>query len=129
MMKSIAAAAFLVVGLTGAALAAAPQSAPAHAVTSGHGKMLVDAKGNTLYTYDKDTPGKSDCTLLCAAAWPPLMVQKGEKAGAGWTVITRANDAKQWAYKGAPLYTYRLDVKAGATTGDGVGGEWHLAKP
>ncbi len=128
MMKLIAAS-ILIAGLPVAALAATPHSAPAHAVGTGHGKMLVDASGHTLYTYDKDAPGKSDCTLLCAAAWPPLMVKKGEKAAAGWSIVSRANGGEQWAYKGAPLYTYRLDIKAGATTGDGVDGEWHLAKP
>ena len=128
MMKLIAAS-ILIAGLPAAALAAAPQPAPGHAATAAHGKILLDAKGRALYTYDKDAPGKSDCTLLCAAAWPPLMVQKGEKASAGWSVVTRSNGGKQWAYKGAPLYAYRLDLKAGATTGDGVDGEWHVAKP
>ena len=34
---------------------------------------LTDAKGMTLYTFDKDTPGKSACNEPCAASWPPLM--------------------------------------------------------
>ncbi|RYE60332.1 MAG: hypothetical protein EOP20_02845, partial [Hyphomicrobiales bacterium] len=36
---------------------------------------LVDAKGMTLYTFDKDVAGsgKSTCNGGCAALWPPAM--------------------------------------------------------
>jgi predicted lipoprotein with Yx(FWY)xxD motif len=34
--------------------------------------VLADARGMTLYTYDKDEPGKSNCNGLCAHFWPPL---------------------------------------------------------
>src|SRR5690242_16568876 len=35
--------------------------------------MLVDSKGMTVYTFDKDTAnsGKSACTGGCAENWPP----------------------------------------------------------
>ena len=32
--------------------------------------MLVDSKGMTLYTFDKDAGGKSACNGGCAANWP-----------------------------------------------------------
>ena len=46
-----------------------------------------------------------------------------------WTVVTRDNGMKQWAYKGKPLYAFVKDSKPGDTTGDGVGGAWHTAMP
>ena len=41
--------------------------------------MLVDHKGMTLYTFDKDTGGKSVCTGKCAENWPPLMAHGGRQ--------------------------------------------------
>ena len=34
-----------------------------------------------------------------------------------------------WAYKGAPLYYWVKDTKAGDRTGDGVAGAWKIARP
>ena len=40
------------------------------------GKAYVDAKGMTLYTFDKDAGGKSACNGPCATNWPPLMPRR-----------------------------------------------------
>ena len=37
------------------------------------GKTFVDAKGMTLYTFDKDSGGKSACNGPCAENWPALL--------------------------------------------------------
>ena len=89
--------------------------------------VLVDAKGMTVYTYDKDDPssGKSACVETCARNWPP--VPAGSAAPAEpWTVVTREDGSKQLAHRGKPLYTFIKDKKAGDKTGDGVGGVWHV---
>lgn len=94
------------------------------------GKAFVDSKGMTLYTFDKDSGGKSACNGPCATNWPPLMAADGEKAGADMTVLTRDDGKKMWAYKGKPLYTFVKDTKAGDANGDGfLNGAWHIAKP
>src|SRR5262245_26042131 len=77
-----------------------------------------------LYTYSKDTPGKSTCTGACATAWPPLLVKQGKPINK-WTVITRPDGAKQWAFDGKPVYKFAKDSE-GRPTGDGMGGVWHL---
>ncbi|MGN6579971.1 MAG: COG4315 family predicted lipoprotein [Bordetella sp.] len=93
--------------------------------------VLVGDKGMTLYTFDKDAAnsGKSVCNGKCAAAWPPFMAPAGAKAEGAWTVITRDDGAKQWAYKGMPVYYWVKDKAAGDKTGDGVAGVWHIIKP
>lgn len=96
---------------------------------SAKGKVLTDAKGMTLYTFDKDTKGKSACSGKCAVNWPPLKVSGDAKAGKDYSVVTRADGGKQWAYKGKPLYTWIKDKKPGDVTGDGVNKVWHVAKP
>ncbi|MFW9269594.1 hypothetical protein ACLK1G_20685 [Pseudomonas sp. NR3] len=91
--------------------------------------VLVDHKGMTLYTYDKDGDGKSVCNGQCATNWPPLMAEKGDESKGDWTVIKRDDDSMQWAYKGKPLYTFVMDKKAGDMTGDDkMDGAWKVAK-
>lgn len=91
--------------------------------------VLVDDKGMTLYTFDKDEMGKSNCDAACLANWPAAKPAPGETAKGELTVITRADGAPQWAWKGKPLYLWVKDAKPGDMTGDGVKGVWHVAKP
>ena len=91
--------------------------------------VLADAKGMTLYTFDRDAQGKSNCNGNCANNWPPLMAEGGAMSMGDWTVVTRDDGSKQWAYKGKAVYTYAKDTKPGDTTGDGVGNVWHVAMP
>ncbi|WP_431146934.1 COG4315 family predicted lipoprotein [Pseudomonas alvandae] len=92
--------------------------------------MFTDHKGMTLYTFAKDSAGKSMCNDKCAANWPPLMAEAGAKSMGDWTVIKRDDGSMQWAYEGMPLYTFVMDKKAGDMTGDGkMDGAWKVAKP
>lgn len=78
----------------------------------------TDAKGMTLYTYEKDPPGKSACTGECAAIWPPALASAGAKPLGEWTLIARDDGAQQWALSGKPLYTYIKDVDVGSVGGN-----------
>ena len=111
-----------------AALAAVVvQAEPAPKVAGG---MLVNSAGMTLYTFDKDTAGsgKSSCNGPCATLWPPAIADADAKAAGELTLATRDDGAKQWAYKGKPLYLYASDKKAGDMTGDNFKDVWHVAK-
>lgn len=94
----------------------------------GGAKIYTDAHGMTLYTYDKDTKGKSTCTGKCATNWPPLKASASAKGEGSWTVVKRKDGTRMWAYDGKPVYTFVKDKKAGDMNGDGVGGVWHTAK-
>ncbi len=95
------------------------------------GQYMTDFAGMTLYIFGKDTKDTSNCSGSCATAWPPYtsgaVAQKMFPANIG--VITRADGTKQFTYKGMPLYYYSGDKTAGDTTGDGIGGIWHVVKP
>lgn len=93
--------------------------------------VLTDAKGMTLYVFDKDAAasGKSVCNGPCATNWPPLLAADGDKATGDWSVISRDDGRKQWAYKGKPVYTWIKDQKPGERTGDGFNNVWHVARP
>lgn len=93
------------------------------------GDRLVNEAGMTLYTFDNDKDGMSACYDACAANWPPLMAPADAKAEGDNTLSARKDGANQWAYKGKPLYLWVNDKKPGDTTGDGVKGVWHTARP
>ncbi len=119
-----------VVTLAAIAFTAAAIAAPIKTGKSAKGKVLTNEQGMTLYTFAKDSKGKSACNGPCAANWPPLMAAADAKGGKGYTIITRDDGSKQWAYKGKPLYTWTKDTKPGDITGDGfLNGAWHIAKP
>jgi len=92
--------------------------------------MLVDAKGMTLYIFAKDAPGTSNCNDNCAKNWPPVMAAADAMPVGEWTIVTRADGSKQWAYKGMPVYGWIKDAKPGDMTGNGMGnGAWKMAVP
>lgn len=93
------------------------------------GGILTNPAGMTLYTFDKDPAGKSVCNGDCAKRWPPLLAGAGDKPSGDYSIITRDDGSRQWAYKGKPLYLWINDRKPGDTTGDGVNNVWHVAKP
>jgi predicted lipoprotein with Yx(FWY)xxD motif len=112
--------------ITSAAFAAPPTKTG----KTDKGSVLTDAKGMSLYTFDKDMDGKSACNGPCATNWPALKAEASDAAGDGYTIITRDDGSKQWAHKGKPLYTFAKDTKPGDVTGDGfLNGAWHLAMP
>ncbi|MDO9403939.1 MAG: ATP-binding protein [Polaromonas sp.] len=92
--------------------------------------VLIGPTGMTLYTFDKDAGGKSMCNGPCAENWPALMAADDAKPTADMTIVVRDDGKKMWAYKGKPLYTFKKDMAAGDTNGDGfLNGAWHMAKP
>jgi len=96
--------------------------------TVGGKEILTDAKGMTLYTWDKDTAGASSCYDQCATNWPPVLVDASTAVSGDFTLVDRKDsDQKVVAYKGMPLYTWIKDKAPGDMTGDGVGGTWHTA--
>jgi predicted lipoprotein with Yx(FWY)xxD motif len=80
-----------------------------------------------LYTYDRDRPGTSKCLGSCAAAWPPLRAGTLARSTGKWTIVTRPDRVRQWAFAGKPVYTNAHDAESRAT-GDGAGGVWHLLR-
>lgn len=105
-------------------------SAGAHAQTvKTQDGMLVNSAGMTLYTFDKDTEGKSACYDQCAKAWPPLTASANAQAQDNLSVITRDDGTKQWAYRGKPLYLFVKDTKPGDKAGDNVKQVWHIVTP
>jgi predicted lipoprotein with Yx(FWY)xxD motif len=114
------------------------EGAPVQVQMTAEGPVFANSAGLTLYTWylDKGTPGKSTCTSTryttqngrlmgifplpalatrktCADKWPPFVATADAKPAGDWTLIVRADSARQWAYQGRPLYTSVKDHKPG----------------
>jgi len=140
----LAAALSVALGVAGflAAGAIAQHSSATACTASGHtialcktklGRVLVNSKGHTLYLFKKDKSGKSACYGSCATFWPPLLKHGKPKLGPGvkkslLSSTKRRNGTRQLVYNKHPLYTYKLDKRAGQTKGEGLkvfGAKWY----
>ena len=137
----VAAAVVVAVVLTRSSTHAAPRAAPpaavavagpsVRAVRTKLGRILVDAKGHTLYLYVKDRGTKSACSPRCARVWPPATVSGTPTAGPGveaakLTTTRGADRRPQLVYNGHPLYTLTADVRPGQINGEGFLGTWYV---
>jgi predicted lipoprotein with Yx(FWY)xxD motif len=107
------------------------------------GPLLTTGKGQTLYTQaryqtlyggtetrtgygisynEAKTQGAVGCDGECTETWKPLLVSDNAKGRGYWEVYTRPDGAKQWSFKGSPLYTYVGDSKPG----DAIGNNRHV---
>jgi predicted lipoprotein with Yx(FWY)xxD motif len=103
---------------------------PAKAIVGKKGPLLVDPKGMTLYYFERDNSGnKSTCNDGCAEKRPPLMAADNAIASGDFTVITRDDGKKMWAYRYRPLYTSQTDSAPGDIRGDNPAQLWHVARP
>ena len=88
------------------------------------GKVLADPNGMTLYTYDKDAAGKSNCSGVSrrrVLAAGEGLGQRNKPVG-DMTIITRDDGTMQWADGGKPLYTFVQDKQPGDVKGDNFKG-------
>jgi predicted lipoprotein with Yx(FWY)xxD motif len=95
------------------------------------GRVLVDARGHTLYLFEADRNAKSACYGQCAAAWPPFLTSGtaiGSSQVKNGCSRPRAKDGTlQVVCAGHPLYFFGADTNAGQTKGEGInhfGGSW-----
>ena len=108
---------------------------------SGAGIVLVDSRGEALYSPTEEQGGRILCTGGCTAVWGPLTLPAGTTAPTAASnlpgklaVVTRPDGKRQVTWNGKPLYTFVQDAAPGRVTGDGAtdsfGGmsfTWHVA--
>lgn len=108
-------------------------------VLAFRGPMMTTDKGLTLYTQsqqklqyggrqtrggyryaykDAKTVGARGCVGTCLASYKPLLAPADAQPSGFWEVETRPDGAKQWSYRGSPLYTYVDDKEAGDIKGN-----------
>ena len=107
--------------------------------SSRFGQVLVDGQGRVIYLFASDTAGTSTCYDACAAAWPPVLTDKGSKVDAMHaatasltSTTTRKDGSVQVTYNGHPLYYFQSDTAPGQITCQAVvnfGGAWYVVDP
>jgi predicted lipoprotein with Yx(FWY)xxD motif len=105
----------------------------------GRGPLLTTSKGLTLYyaarfigihggrdtrnggygmTYnDAKSQGAGACQTDCTQSWIPVLASKNAEASGFWEIVARPDGAKQWAFKGSPVYSFVGD-KPGEIAGN-----------
>jgi predicted lipoprotein with Yx(FWY)xxD motif len=108
-------------------------------------RILVNAKGFTLYLFTEDAHGALACLDSyehCPTAWPPLRSTEPPVAGKGVRAdllgtIQRPDGDPQVMYRGHPLYTdagstslgLKADVKPGQIRGQAFFNVWFVVSP
>jgi len=99
------------------------------------GQILVDGQGRTLYLFEADKVGKSECNGACTSAWPPYVTNSTPHPGTGvtgallGTSIRGDGGGTQVTYRGHPLYHYADDNRPGDAAGQGLnqfGAKWYV---
>ena len=91
---------------------------------SGVGTVLVDSKGDALYTNNQDSGMNVACTGSCTSIWVPLMApSSGQPTASDQALqaklgVVKSNGGSQVTYGGKPLYTFVQD-SPGQVTGNG----------
>jgi predicted lipoprotein with Yx(FWY)xxD motif len=124
------------------ATATTPASGKGVTVTVKHASKLgtilaVGSKKMTVYMFEADKNGTSNCTGACASAWPPVTTSgaptaSGAASSSELGTITRSDGTTQVTYKGHPLYFFVKDKDAGDAYGQGVhgfGSDWYVIAP
>ncbi len=92
-------------------------------------ELTNSAAAKQIWIISKDIADQIVGSGRCATNWPPLMANADAKASGDWSIVTRDDGGKQWAYKAKPLYAWSKDTKPGDVTGDGFNSVWHIAAP
>jgi predicted lipoprotein with Yx(FWY)xxD motif len=101
-------------------------AAVAGSAVAASSDILTSKTGMTVYTFDKDSAGKSNCNAACLALWPAVPVADAPSGDRDFGAIDRADGTQQLAYKNRPVYYFIRDKKPGDANGDKVKGVWHV---
>lgn len=96
-------------------------------VTLDDGRIIMaDAKtGLTLYTFDVDDAGVSNCFGRCLNAWPVFATEE-DSLEEPFGIHTREDGTKQVMLNDEPLYFFVGDQAEGDINGDDLNGVWHI---
>jgi predicted lipoprotein with Yx(FWY)xxD motif len=109
--------------------------------TPGQGIVLADENGLTLYRRDayvyqlgghglrrgiepRAVVGRdigtsmAHCDFACQEVWAPFAAPADAQPSGHWTILTRDDGTKQWAYKSYALYRYAGDTEPGQLLGN-----------
>jgi predicted lipoprotein with Yx(FWY)xxD motif len=78
-----------------------------------YGMAFTDSRQMTLYSQAAVSP----CVGACLESWAPLPAPQAASPVGDWTIVTRADGFRQWAFQGKPVYRSTKDVKPADANG------------
>jgi len=107
-------------------------AAQAVVLTDGQGHTLYFSEGDARRTGGRDTghDAAACATEGCASpasSWRPVAAAALAAGTGEFSIVTRADGSRQWAYKDRPLYSYRQDRLPGDVRGTEAGEHWSVA--
>jgi predicted lipoprotein with Yx(FWY)xxD motif len=101
---------------------AMPDGILASASADANGVALTESSGLTLYALNGDVSrdGQSCLRSPCDRSWSPLPAPAMARPRGAFTMVTRPDGTRQWAYHDRPLYTFDGDTAPGDVKGAGV---------
>jgi predicted lipoprotein with Yx(FWY)xxD motif len=78
-------------------------------------------RGGFQFSYrESKAIGAKGCVDECLKKWEPIAAPDDAQPSGLWQIYTRADGTRQWAYKGAALYTYSADKNLGDNYGNNL---------
>ncbi len=93
-------------------------------VTTLQGRLVVNDRGYSVYSWDNDAANKSNCVGDCSRTWIPAIAPASASPQGEWTIVQRAAGVRQWAFRKKPLYTFSEDTQRESLNGGDMPG-WH----
>ena len=106
-----------------------PAGIEARLVWSAQAVVLTDFEGFTLYALDGDAArdGQTCSERGCERHWLPVMAPALALDVGNFSVVSRVDGSRQWAYRGRPLYRYPGDLLPGDAHGRAADERWSMA--
>ncbi len=106
-----------------------PDGIEVRLVASAHAVILTDFNGRTLYAFDGDATddGQTCSDHGCDIRWSPVAAAQLAMEVGYFSVVTRTDGSRQWAYRQQPLYRYAGDLLPGDVHGDDADPRWRVA--
>ena len=106
-----------------------PDGIDAKLVLSAQAVVLTDFDGFTLYAFDGDaaSDGQTCSDTGCEMHWLPVAAPALALDVGDFSVVSRVDGSRQWAYRGRPLYRYPGDLLPGDAHGRAADARWRMA--
>jgi predicted lipoprotein with Yx(FWY)xxD motif len=103
-----------------------PAAVAVRKTTLGHILVASDSE-TSLYYLDPDVSEGAECDVECVRTWSPLRASQMASGRNDWSVVTRQDGTRQWAYRDRPLYKFSGDWNPGDTLGHEPDSSWLVA--
>ena len=106
-----------------------PDGIDVRMVPQAQGLALTNFNGLTLYAYDGDANHDNQVCAAsgCSMQWLPVVAPALADDVGDFSIVTRTDGTRQWAFKKKPLYRYKNDKMPGDVKGLGVDKKWSVA--